>query len=93
VQAGQYAGAIRELEACEQRRGEATAVFLDDIPTYRYLATLPYWLGRARQGLDMPSAADSYEQFLRNRSAAITDPLVAGARARVAALRQPAAAR
>jgi tetratricopeptide (TPR) repeat protein len=93
VQAGQYAEAISELEACEKRRGEATAVFLDDIPTYRYLAALPYWLGRAREGVDMPSAADSYEQFLRIRSAAKADPLVADARARVAALRQPVTAR
>ena len=34
--------------------GEATALFLDDLPTFRYYALVPYWLGRSREmrGLD-----------------------------------------
>ena len=28
--------ATSELEACTKRIGEATAVFLDDVPTFRY---------------------------------------------------------
>ena len=53
VEAGRYAEALSELELCEKRKGEATALFLDDIPTYRYLAPLPYWLGRAQEGMGM----------------------------------------
>jgi eukaryotic-like serine/threonine-protein kinase len=87
VQAGQHAEAISELEGALKRRGEATAVFLDDVPTFRYLALLPYWLGRAREGLGMGSAAESYKEFLRIRAAAApVDRLVADARARLTAL-------
>lgn len=82
VEAGRYAEAISELEAAAKRRGEATAVFFDDIPTYRYAAVLPYWLGRAQEGLNMSGAYASYEQFLRVRSAATGDPLVEDARKR-----------
>jgi tetratricopeptide (TPR) repeat protein len=45
------------------RQGEATAVFLDDVPTYRYLAELPYWLGRSEEGLGMTDAAK--ENFMK----------------------------
>ena len=47
VGAGRYAEALTELELCMSRSGEVAAIFLDDVPTYRYLAPLPYWLGRA----------------------------------------------
>lgn len=66
----QFAEALDELTIAEQRRGEATAVFFDDKPTYRYLATLPYWIGRAQDGLNMRSAAsDNYQSFLARWSA------------------------
>jgi hypothetical protein len=32
-----------------KRRGEATAVFLDEVPSYRYLPPVYYYLGRARR--------------------------------------------
>jgi hypothetical protein len=39
-----------ELEGCTTRRlGEATAVFLDDVPTFRYSVEAREWLKRARQ--------------------------------------------
>ena len=50
VQAEAWVEALSELAACEKRRGEATALFLDDSPTLRYQATLPYWLARAQEG-------------------------------------------
>lgn len=93
VAAGRYAEAISELEACARRRGEATSLFMDDMPTYRHAALLPYWLGRAQQGLNMAGAAATFEQFLRIRSAAVADPLVVDARRRLDSLRQPAGAR
>ena len=51
---GEYLEASSEFTKCQERRGEATAVFLDDLPTFRYYALVPYWLGRAREmrGLD-----------------------------------------
>jgi tetratricopeptide (TPR) repeat protein len=87
VEAGRYAEAISELEACARRRGEATALFFDDIPTYRYTAVLPYWTARAQEGLKMASAGAGYEQFLKIRSGTATDPLVVDARQRVGRLR------
>ena len=84
VQANAFAEAIPEFEACEKRRGEATALFFDDRPTVRYLATLPYWLGRAQEGLFQAAPAKaSYEAFLKIRGGASADPLVQDARRRL----------
>ena len=69
--------------AAQQRRGEATSIFFDDLPTFRYLAVLPYWLGRAQEGLKSPAATASYERFLTIRGSAASDPLVADAQRRV----------
>ena len=63
--AEQFAEALDEFTVAFERRGEATAVFLDDTPTYRFLATLPYWTARAQEGLQMQSAAvENYQAFL-----------------------------
>ena len=85
VEAGAYAEALAQLEACFERRGEATAMFLDDVPSVRYLAALPYWLGRAQEGLGMSeSATESYKSFLAVRGDnAADDPLVEDARERL----------
>jgi tetratricopeptide (TPR) repeat protein len=85
VAAEYYAEALSELEACERRRGEAVAVFLDDVPTLRALAPLPYWLGRAREGLGMAEEARaSYQAFLDLQPDA-TGELAEDARKRLAA--------
>ena len=60
--AGYGAEALDEFTACYERRGEASAVFLDDLPTYRYAATLPYWKGRAQQAIGM--AHDARQSFM-----------------------------
>ena len=68
VQAGFPAEAIGEFEACTQRLGEATALFLDDQPTWRYTGTLPYWIGRAEESLGMThSAKERYRTFVAGR--------------------------
>ena len=87
-QSGDYQAALSEFDECRRRRGEATAVFLDDLPTFRYYATVPYWLGRSRQmrGLD---ARPQFEEFLKIRGAA-RDPLVEDARRRLSGDAQPA---
>ena len=89
VEAGRYAEAMSELDKCATRRGEATSLFFDDIPTWRYMAVLPYWMGRVQQGLNSNSASavSSFEQFLKIRSSATSDPLVADARRRIDTLR------
>ena len=51
LEAGFFAEAHDELTAAGERHGEATSVFLDDLPTYRYLSTLRDWQGRADQEL------------------------------------------
>ena len=53
----------------------------------RYLATLPYWLGRAQAGVGLTrNAADNFKQFLARRSDAPRDPLAADASRRLASL-------
>jgi hypothetical protein len=47
------AEALSEFETCRKRRGEASALFLDDQPTFRLLAPLPGWLAQAQKGLGM----------------------------------------
>lgn len=93
VEAGRYAEAISEFESCAKRRGEATSLFFDDVPTYRYAAVLPYWVGRAQQGLGMGGAAASFEQYLRLRARADRDPLVIDARKRLDSLASTSAPR
>lgn len=69
LDAGSYAEAADEFRTCGTTRiGEATAVFLDDTPTYRYLAELPYWKARADEGFGMKEAAiEGYKVFLALR--------------------------
>lgn len=68
LEAGFFAEALDELTAALERQGEATSVFLDDLPTYRHMASLPYWIGRAQQELGMQEAAqENYAAFLERR--------------------------
>jgi tetratricopeptide (TPR) repeat protein len=87
----QHLSAQAELDLAQKRRGEATAVFLDDVPSFRYLAPLPYWLGRAQEGINKasPVAAENYRKFLALWPDDTRDPLAADARKRLAALSPP----
>jgi tetratricopeptide (TPR) repeat protein len=85
--AGRHGEAFAELSTCLNRRGEATALFIDEVPTYRYLAPLPYWLGRSQEGLGQTAQARaSYEAFLAQKKGGANDPLVPDARRRLASL-------
>jgi tetratricopeptide (TPR) repeat protein len=56
--AGYPAEASSELDAAHQRRSEAMAMFFDDVPTWRYTASLSEWSERAREALaDMASTS------------------------------------
>ena len=81
---GAFTEAEADFEACAKRRGEATAVFLDDVPTFHYFPPVYYYLGRAQEGLGSKSAVDSYKQFLAIKTKGDGNPLVADARRRVA---------
>lgn len=83
VDLGAFTEADTELEICVKRRGEATAVFLDDVPSWRYFPPALHALGRAQEGIRSPAAADSFKAFLAIRGSAGGDPLVADARRRL----------
>ena len=63
VEAGHHAEALAELEIANKRRGEITAIFLDDVPSFRRIVPLYYWLGRAQEALGNKTAADNYKAF------------------------------
>jgi tetratricopeptide (TPR) repeat protein len=80
--AGSAAEALDEFEITLARRGEASALFLDDLPTWRYLATLLYWRGRAQQAVGMnAAAAESYAAYTLLRGE--DDPLAVDANERL----------
>ena len=84
LEAGAFAEAYSELDACLKRRGEAAAVFLDDVPSLRFLPPVYYYLGRAQEGLKSPRAVESFKTFLAMKERGDgSDPLVAEARRRL----------
>ena len=84
LEAGAFAEAYPELEACLKRKGEAAAVFLDDVPSLRFLPQVYYYLGRAQEGLKSPRATESFKTFLTMKEKGDgSDPLVADARRRL----------
>ena len=85
AEAGRYAEALSELDLSQKRRGQAAAIFLDDVPTFRYTAPSRYWLARAQEGLGMREPAlANYKAYLALRQGASSDPLAADASRRLA---------
>ena len=82
MQNGSFTEADSEFEICLKRRGEASAVFLDDVPTFRLLPPVYYYLGRAQEGLKSPAAPESYRTFLKMQPDGTSD-LVSDARHRL----------
>ena len=80
-----FTEASSEFDVCARRRGEATSVFLDDVPSYHILPPVYYYQGLAREGLHSPGATESYKQFLSIKEKGAGDPLVADAQRRIAA--------
>jgi eukaryotic-like serine/threonine-protein kinase len=79
-----YTQADSEFESCLKRRGEAAAVFLDDLPTYHYLPPVYYYLGRVQEAVKSPAALESYRTFIAIKAQGGEDPSLADARHRVA---------
>ena len=68
LEADYAAEAMAEFETAASRRGEASAIFLDDVPTWKYLSTLPYWQARAQQELGIHSSSvEGFKKFLSLR--------------------------
>jgi serine/threonine protein kinase/tetratricopeptide (TPR) repeat protein len=65
-----FTEAHEELDACLKRRGEATALFIDEVPTARYLSVVHYYMAKAQDGLKSPAAAESYRAFLSAKDGA-----------------------
>jgi tetratricopeptide (TPR) repeat protein len=86
AQAGSYAEALAELNACVQRSGEATSAYLTDVPTYRYVVPLLYWHARSQEGVGMKEvAASGFKAYLNVRGHVGSDSLAADARQRITA--------
>ncbi|MBV8572401.1 MAG: protein kinase [Acidobacteriaceae bacterium] len=86
LDAGAYTEADTELDACMNRKGEATSLFLDDEPTWRYFVPMFYYQGRAHQELLSPAAAIDYRNYLAARGNDPYDRLAADARKRLNSL-------
>jgi len=86
LEAEAFPDAETEIDACVKRRGEAASVFLDDEPSWRYFAPVDYYLGRAREGLQSPGAAEAYQNYLKAREKSVNDPLASDAKKRLHSL-------
>ena len=83
MELGAFTEADSEFDRCIKRRGEALALFLDEVPTYGYFPPVYYYLGRVREGLKDPGFAESYKTYTSIRGAAGEDPLLADVRRRI----------
>jgi tetratricopeptide (TPR) repeat protein len=81
--AGALTEADSELDRCIERRGEAVDIFSDDVETFHYLPPVYYFLGRLRQELKSPDAADAFRAFLKLKDSRDTEPLGVDARKRI----------
>jgi eukaryotic-like serine/threonine-protein kinase len=83
LEVGAFTEADSEFDRCLKRRGEAMALFLDEVPTYGYFPPVYYYQGRVREGLKSSGFAESYKKYLDIRGQAGEDPLLADVRRRI----------
>jgi tetratricopeptide (TPR) repeat protein len=81
--AGNFKDADRDFDVCLKRRGEVSAVFLDEIPTYRLLPTLYYYIGVTQAGQNRPAWRETLKTFLSFKAKGDEQGLVADARRRL----------
>ena len=66
--AGYFAEALDEFQKSKDRRGEVASVFLDDLPTFRHIVPIDYWLAIAQKQMGMSTtASQNLEAFLAMR--------------------------
>jgi len=80
---GAFSEASSEFDICMKRRGEAAAIFLDDVPSYHLYAPVLYYQGLAHEGLKSADAAQYFKQFLAIKAKGTGDPMIADARRRL----------
>ncbi len=80
---GAFSEASSEFDICMKRRGEAAAIFLDDVPSYHLYAPVLYYQGLAHEGLKSADAAQYFKQFLAIKAKGAGDPMIADARRRL----------
>jgi tetratricopeptide (TPR) repeat protein/predicted Ser/Thr protein kinase len=78
-----FSEASSEFDICTKRRGEAAAIFLDDVPSYHLYAPVIYYQGLAHEGLKSADAAQYFKQFLAIKAKGAGDPMIADARRRL----------
>jgi tetratricopeptide (TPR) repeat protein len=76
LEAKAFAEADSEFDKCLARRGEAIALFIDEVPTYGYFPPVYYYQGRVREGLHSTGFGASYRNYLSIRGQAGEDPLL-----------------
>jgi tetratricopeptide (TPR) repeat protein len=81
--AGNFLEADGEFDACLRRRGEISAVFLDERATFRLLPTLYYYLGVTQAGQNRPAWRETLTTFLSFKAKGDEQGLVADARRRL----------
>jgi serine/threonine protein kinase/tetratricopeptide (TPR) repeat protein len=81
-----YTEADAEFDACVTRKGEATAVYIDDVPTWRLMAPVYYYRGITRTALKSTGGAtEAFKTFVEfKKDGDERSPLVADARKRLA---------
>jgi tetratricopeptide (TPR) repeat protein len=79
-----YPEAYSALESALKRRGEATAVFLDDVPSYRHVPPVYYYMGLVQSGLKSNAAPESFKKYVDLMNGADPHAMLADARARSA---------
>ena len=83
--ANAFTEAEAEFDACVTRKGEATAVYLDDVPTWRVMAPVYYYQGVSRAALKSAAAADAFRTYVDLKNGGDErNPLVADAQKRLA---------
>jgi Tfp pilus assembly protein PilF len=87
LERGDAAAALRHFHWCVEHQGAAFSVYLDDLPTLRYLAQARYWRARALEAARDARAAAAYEEFVRGRLGTAEDVLALDAQRRLRALR------
>jgi len=80
---GAFSEASSEFDICMKRRGEAAAIFLDDVPSYHLYAPVLYYQGLAHEGLKSADATQYFKQFLAVKAKGAGDPMIADARSHV----------
>jgi tetratricopeptide (TPR) repeat protein len=74
---GQNVQADSEFDEClNRRRGEALSLFVDEEPTYAYVAHAYYYLGRGRQAIGDQRYTELYKTYLDLRGRSTDDRFV-----------------